>query len=204
MSHSRSRSKHSQNPQRQQLERSGQNPRPNYERSGNRYPEQSNYEEPRDHGRYMSDEEKGRQFGSSWRSGNTQRESGNRDWVSGVSQPDYRNSQEREWNPAGYQYNEYEFDRSHQGTSRGPRRSMEEGNWGNEGGGGWSSTTSQTKRPSFAGRGPQGYRRSDERITEDINEELTQDDEVDASGISVEVKNGEVVLKGTVSDRESK
>ena len=81
---------------------------------------------------------------------------------------------------------------------------MGEGTWGSEGGGGWSSTSSQTRRQSFAGRGPQGYRRSDERITEDINEELTRNDELDASGISVEVKNGEVVLKGTVSDRDSK
>jgi osmotically-inducible protein OsmY len=79
------------------------------------------------------------------------------------------------------------------------------GTWGSEGGGGWSSgTQSQSARQSFAGRGPQGYRRSDERITEDINEELTQDPELDASGISVEVKNGEVVLKGQVPDRESK
>ncbi len=59
-------------------------------------------------------------------------------------------------------------------------------------------------RPSYAGRGPQGYRRSDERITEDINEQLTQDHMVDASGISVETQNGEVTLKGTVTDRQSK
>jgi BON domain len=57
---------------------------------------------------------------------------------------------------------------------------------------------------SFAGRGPQGYKRSDERITEDINEELTQDPELDASDVNIEVRNGEVVLKGTVPDRESK
>jgi len=59
-------------------------------------------------------------------------------------------------------------------------------------------------RQSFAGRGPQGYKRSDERITEDINEELTQDPQLDASDVNVEVRNGEVVLKGTVPDRESK
>jgi hypothetical protein len=59
-------------------------------------------------------------------------------------------------------------------------------------------------RQSFAGRGPQGYQRSDDRIMEDINEALTQDHALDASHISVEVKAGEVILKGTVSDRESK
>jgi osmotically-inducible protein OsmY len=57
---------------------------------------------------------------------------------------------------------------------------------------------------SFAGRGPQGYKRSDERITEDINEELTQDEHLDASNITVEVRDGEVTLRGTVSDREAK
>jgi len=59
-------------------------------------------------------------------------------------------------------------------------------------------------RPSFAGRGPQGYKRSDDRITEDINEAMTRDHDLDASDISVEAKEGEVILKGTVSDRESK
>jgi osmotically-inducible protein OsmY len=59
-------------------------------------------------------------------------------------------------------------------------------------------------RKSFAGRGPKGYRRADERITEDINEQLTQDHDVDATNISVEVKNGEVTLNGRVTDRESK
>jgi osmotically-inducible protein OsmY len=57
---------------------------------------------------------------------------------------------------------------------------------------------------AFAGRGPQGYKRSDERITEDINEDLTQHPDIDASNISVEVQNGEVTLKGTVPDREMK
>ena len=60
------------------------------------------------------------------------------------------------------------------------------------------------QRQSFAGRGPQGYKPSDDRISEDINEELTQDPELDASDVSIEVKNGEVILKGTVPDRESK
>jgi osmotically-inducible protein OsmY len=59
-------------------------------------------------------------------------------------------------------------------------------------------------RGSFAGRGPQGYKRSDERIAEDINEMLTQDADIDASNITVDVQSGEVTLKGTVSDREDK
>jgi osmotically-inducible protein OsmY len=66
------------------------------------------------------------------------------------------------------------------------------------------SSQGMSGRQSFAGRGPQGYKRSDERITEDVNEELTQDPELDASDVSVEIKNGEVILKGSVPDRESK
>ena len=61
-----------------------------------------------------------------------------------------------------------------------------------------------TSRGSFIGRGPQGYKRSDERISEDINEMLTQDEHIDAVNITVEVQNGEVTLRGSVPDRESK
>lgn len=55
-----------------------------------------------------------------------------------------------------------------------------------------------------AGKGPKGYVRSDERIREDVCDRLSDDDELDASEVSVSVKEGEVVLEGTVSDRYSK
>lgn len=55
-----------------------------------------------------------------------------------------------------------------------------------------------------AGRGPRGYRRSDERIQEDVCEALTRHGELDASGIEVEVEDGEVRLRGTVPDRRTK
>ena len=51
------------------------------------------------------------------------------------------------------------------------------------------------------GRGPKGYRRSDERIHEDVCERLTQDPFIDASNVEVMVKDGEVTLAGTVSSR---
>jgi len=66
------------------------------------------------------------------------------------------------------------------------------------------SSYPQYFRKSFAGRGPKGYRRSDERITEDICDRLTQDPYIDATGITVETKDGEVVLEGTVTNRDSK
>lgn len=54
------------------------------------------------------------------------------------------------------------------------------------------------------GRGPSDYTRSDERIREDANDRLTEDWRVDASRISVAVKDGEITLSGTVTRREDK
>lgn len=51
------------------------------------------------------------------------------------------------------------------------------------------------------GRGPKGYRRSDERIHEDVCERLTEDRFIDASNVEVLVKDGEVTLSGTVASR---
>lgn len=59
-------------------------------------------------------------------------------------------------------------------------------------------------RQSHAGRGPRGYRRSDDRIREDVNEELTRHPEIDASEIEVRVEHGEVTLTGMVEDRRAK
>lgn len=60
------------------------------------------------------------------------------------------------------------------------------------------------QRPSFRGRGPKGYRRSDERIKEIVCDCLSEDPSIDASDITVDVKDGEVTLTGTVSDRRVK
>lgn len=54
------------------------------------------------------------------------------------------------------------------------------------------------------GKGPQGYKRSDERIREAICEALTDDAHVDATDIEVTVRDGEVTLSGTVDDRYQK
>lgn len=59
-------------------------------------------------------------------------------------------------------------------------------------------------RGSYAGRGPKGYARSDERVREDVCERLSRDHAIDASEISVEVRQGDVTLTGTVSDRGQK
>ncbi len=54
------------------------------------------------------------------------------------------------------------------------------------------------------GKGPRNYQRSDERIREDIEDILMEDPYVDASDIEVEVKEGEVILKGSVESKLTK
>ncbi len=56
----------------------------------------------------------------------------------------------------------------------------------------------------YRGRGPKGYRRSDERIHEEVCEYLTEDHYIDATNIEVHVKDCEVTLTGHVGTRAEK
>lgn len=56
----------------------------------------------------------------------------------------------------------------------------------------------------FFGKGPKGYRRSDERIREDVSEALYRHPYIDASDVEVSVSEGVVSLSGTVTDRRTK
>lgn len=62
----------------------------------------------------------------------------------------------------------------------------------------------QDRRMTHRGKGPKGYMRSDERIREDVSDRLSDDHDVDASEIDVEVSGGEVILKGSVNSRAEK
>lgn len=55
----------------------------------------------------------------------------------------------------------------------------------------------------YAGRGPRGYQRSDERICEDICEGLTWHGAIDAGEVEVSVRDREVTLAGSVESREA-
>src|SRR5262249_7620678 len=59
-------------------------------------------------------------------------------------------------------------------------------------------------RPNHRGKGPKGYKRSDERIKEDVSEALKNDSDVDASNIEIDVQGGEVTLRGEVQSRREK
>lgn len=73
---------------------------------------------------------------------------------------------------------------------------------------GWNigsgSDTGTPMRPSYRGRGPKNYQRSDERIREEVCERLAADHDVDASEIEVSVNGGVVTLEGSVQERQMK
>ena len=77
-----------------------------------------------------------------------------------------------------------------------------DGGW--SGGGRADDYTREPSRPSYRGRGPKNWRRSDDAIREMVNERLTDDDDVDATDIEVEVANAEVTLTGVVASRREK
>jgi osmotically-inducible protein OsmY len=69
---------------------------------------------------------------------------------------------------------------------------------------GYSSFQERLESGPHRGKGPRSYRRSDERIQEDLNDRLYDDPYLNATDIEVEVLDGDVVLKGTVEDRQAK
>ena len=116
----------------------------------------------------------------------------------------------------------FDYDRSRYG--RGQERGYEyESDRSGSGGGerGWWDRASDTvaswfgdeeaerrrrmdeQRDRYRGKGPKGYRRSDERIKEDVNDRLGEG-YMDASDIEVSVQNAEVTLTGTVNSRSDK
>ncbi|MGH9945797.1 MAG: BON domain-containing protein [Pyrinomonadaceae bacterium] len=62
----------------------------------------------------------------------------------------------------------------------------------------------ERRAQSQHGKGPRNYTRSDDRIREDVNDELADSWTLDATNIEVMVNDGEVVLTGTVENRSDK
>jgi len=86
-----------------------------------------------------------------------------------------------------------------------------QGNQGSRGQGYSSQSSGQSggqaygsSQGRYAGVGPKGYQRSDDRIREDISDRLTWHGDLDASNIEVKVERGIVTLAGTVDDRWTK
>ncbi len=131
----------------------------------------------------------GSSFGSGWegsqgRYGNTG--SSGRDFGSNYGSVyrggDYDNYGDFDRSSRNYGNNAYGFDRD---------RTDREESWGDS-------------IKNFFGIGPKGYKRSDEKIKDDVNERLEDHPRIDASNIEVQVNDGEVTLTGNVNDRYSK
>lgn len=80
------------------------------------------------------------------------------------------------------------------GRGRSGRWGWNEAMWGGRG----------RQSGQFAGRGPKGYQRSDDRIREEVSDRFTEHGDLDASDIEVEVSGGIVTLSGTIDDRWGK
>jgi hypothetical protein len=113
-----------------------------------------------------------------------------------------------EYEPSGRSYGQGGYGQG--GYGQGSSR---EGGYGQEGYregynyGGYSPGlryTSTTIVGRFYGRGPKGYRRTDDRIREEVSEDLARHPDIDASEVEVKVQNGEVTLTGKVEDRHQK
>lgn len=80
------------------------------------------------------------------------------------------------------------------------------GNYSENADWGWRSGRQDQQRnwEDHSGRGPKNYKRSDDRIEEDINECLMRHPELDASEIEVKVSQGVITLSGTVDHRQAK
>ena len=174
-------SRHSQDDQRHGYQGYGQPQRGGYYSQRN---------EPDRHGSQSGNYEPG--YGSSRGYGNQ---------GASQSQPSYGQGN---WHDRNYQGNSpgYEHDRSHSwredyGSTGQQYRSSAPIHGSHENG--------SSESPSgFRGQGPKGYKRSDQRIQEDVNDHFTDSSSLDASGIDITVRDGEVTLAGTVNSRACK
>jgi osmotically-inducible protein OsmY len=65
----------------------------------------------------------------------------------------------------------------------------------------WAGGGYREEHARYHGVGPKNYKRSDERIREDVSDHLSDDPYIDASEIEVNVHNSEVTLSGAVENR---
>jgi sporulation protein YlmC with PRC-barrel domain len=106
----------------------------------------------------------------------------------------------KQFEDEGRRETEWSVRRGDQGQrtgGRGPDRSQDRPSFGRP-----EYYSSET--PSYRGRGPKGYRRSDEAIRDEVCDRLTQAGGVDATNIDVQAIQGQVFLDGNVGDRFQK
>ncbi|RZA08905.1 MAG: BON domain-containing protein [Proteobacteria bacterium] len=111
------------------------------------------------------------------------------------------NDMSRGMNPYGYGLGDSNYNDTYYGRDASDyQREMYRRQANQEGP--WESMKDSVK--SFFGKGPKGYKRSDERIHEDVCEVLARHPGIDASEIEVKVEDGHVFLRGEVDSRFTK
>jgi hypothetical protein len=183
-------------------------------REGSYYPYSSNSGWNRQNEQYSQNRNQGSYFGPDrnnqdrFNQDRYNQDRYNQDRVRGIYQEQVWTRDPSSGNLYGYEYSTRvpasSYDSSYRDADRWSDRRDD-----NQGRRDWTSNTRKEswesrRGPSQFGKGPKGYIRSDERIREDVCDRLSEDDEVDASEITVTVSNGEVRLEGTVMDRHSK
>lgn len=113
----------------------------------------------------------------------------------------------------GYSGRRGNFDRDHDRSSgryytdRGResnRREREDRGWFEKAADEVASWFGSDEQEGFRGKGTKNYQRSDDRISEDVNDRLSDDYYLDASDIEVKVKDKEVTLSGTIRSKYDK
>ncbi|HEX8284029.1 MAG TPA: BON domain-containing protein [Pyrinomonadaceae bacterium] len=142
---------------------------------------------------------------------------------------DYGRTTSRFYGRSGYEYGREDYDRDD--DERGRRAYAERGyaGGGDERGGSWLDRAADQVRSwfggdedagddrreemrargvrgegKFRGRGPKNYRRSEERVREEVCDRLTDNEWLDASEVEVSIAAGEVILTGVVDSRYAK
>lgn len=139
----------------------------------------------------------------------------NRDWNPERRQRETEN--EEDWYYYEYRYLPYGYERGNYGDRNMYRgdygdRDFYRGSYGDRGMYGREGDYRYRSEPysddwtqgPYSGVGPRGYRRTDDRIRDDVNDRLTWHGYVDATDINVEVNDGIVTLSGEVNTRREK
>jgi len=107
-------------------------------------------------------------------------------------EPSYRSDSSREWEGSSIGHADW--------GARGEwnRSNSHDPSWGR------GSYDQQSRLNEQKNRWPKSFKRNDERLKDDIHEELIRHGHIDASDIEVQVKDGEVTLTGQVVSRHDK
>ncbi len=132
--------------------------------------------------------------------------SSDRDYAGGYYGRDYDSDDYDDYNRSRY-YRDYDYDAAdYDRDDRGffDKAGDEVASWFGDDDAARRRRRDAGSYESHRGKGPKGYRRSDNRIEEDVNDNLSHDHFLDATDIEISVEDGEITLDGNVRSRSDK